>query len=75
MDGIFISGIKKNILLNKKNVVVLDYFDKGLSYKYKKRIVNYLKTKYSGVLVVISNDIVDVSAAIASKMKNIMQKK
>ena len=46
------------ILLNKKNVVVLDYFDKGLSYKYKKRIVNYLKTKYSGVLVVISNDIV-----------------
>lgn len=46
------------ILLNKKNIVVLDYFDKGLSYKYKKRIINYLKTKYSGILVVISNDIV-----------------
>lgn len=46
------------ILLYNKNIVVLDYFDKGLSYKYKKRIVNYLKTKYSGILVVISNDIV-----------------
>ena len=46
------------ILHNKKNIVVLDYFDKGLSYKYKKRIVNYLKTIYSGILVVISNDIV-----------------
>lgn len=46
------------ILLNKKNIVVLDYFDKGLSYKYKKRIINYLKSKYSGILVVISNDLV-----------------
>ena len=47
-----------NILLNKKNIVILDYFDKGLSYKYKKRIINYLKTKYDGKLVVISNDII-----------------
>lgn len=46
------------ILLNKKNIVFLDYFDKGLSYKYKKRIVNYLKSKYDGSLVVISNDLV-----------------
>lgn len=46
------------IILNKKNIVVLDYFDKGLSYKYKKRIINYLKSKYSDSLVVISNDLV-----------------
>ena len=46
------------ILLNKKNILFLDYFDKGLSYKYKKRIVNYLKSKYDGSLVVISNDLV-----------------
>lgn len=46
------------VLLNKKNIILLDYFDKGLSYKYKKRIVNYLKTKYDGNLVVISNDLV-----------------
>lgn len=52
------------ILLNKKNIVVLDYFDKGLSYKYKKRIVNYLKTKYSGILVIISNDIVFLSMLV-----------
>lgn len=46
------------VLLNRKNIIVLDYFDKGLSYKYKKKIINYLKTKYNGILVVISNDIV-----------------
>lgn len=46
------------ILLNKKKLVILDYFDKGLSYKYKKRIINFLKTKYDGKLVVISNDII-----------------
>ena len=46
------------IMLNKKNVVVLDYFDKGLTYKYKKRVINFLKSKYSGSLVVISNDLV-----------------
>ena len=46
------------ILLNKKNIIVLDYFDKGLSFKYKKRIINFLKTKYSGSILVISNDLV-----------------
>lgn len=46
------------IILNKKNLVILDYFDKGLSYKYKKRIINYLKSKYDGTLVVISNDLI-----------------
>ena len=46
------------IILNKKTVVILDYFDKGLSYKYKKRIINYLKSKYTGGLIVISNDLV-----------------
>ena len=46
------------IMLNKKNVVVLDYFDKGLTYKYRKRVINFLKSKYSGSLVVISNDLV-----------------
>ena len=45
-------------ILNKKTVVILDYFDKGLSYKQKKRIINYLKSKYNGSLVVISNDLI-----------------
>ena len=45
-------------ILNKKTVVILDYFDKGLSYKYKRRIINYLKSKYNGSLVVISNDLI-----------------
>lgn len=45
-------------ILNKKTIVILDYFDKGLSYKYKKRVINYLKSKYNGSLVVISNDLV-----------------
>ncbi|MBQ8193591.1 MAG: hypothetical protein IJZ46_05935, partial [Bacilli bacterium] len=36
----------------------LDYFDKGLSYKYKKRVINYLKSKYEDKVVVISNDLV-----------------
>lgn len=46
------------VILNKKSVIVLDYFDKGLSFKYRKRIINYLKSKYSGSIVVISNDLV-----------------
>ena len=45
------------VLLNNKNTIVFDYFDKGLSYKYKKRIINYLKGKYNGTLIAISNDI------------------
>ncbi len=46
------------VILNKKNILILDYYDKGLSYKYKKRIINYLKNKYDGSLIVISNDLV-----------------
>ena len=46
------------VILNKKNIVILDYFDKGLSYKYKKKVINYLKSKYTGSLIVISNDLV-----------------
>ena len=46
------------ILLNNKEIVVFDYFDKCLSFKYKKRIINYIKTKYDGKLVFISNDLV-----------------
>lgn len=45
------------VILNKKNILFLDYFDKGLSFKYKKRVINYLKCKYEGTLVVISNDL------------------
>ena len=45
-------------ILNKKNILVLDYFDKGLSFKVKKRIINFLKTRYKGSIIVISNDIV-----------------
>ena len=46
------------ILLNKKELVVFDYFDKCLNFKYKKRIINYIKTKYDGKLVLISNDLI-----------------
>lgn len=45
-------------LLNKKELIILDYFDKGLTYKYKKRVINYLKSKYDGTVVVLSNDLV-----------------
>ena len=46
------------MILNPKNILVLDYFDKGLSYKYKKLIINYLKRNYNKTLIVISNDLV-----------------
>ena len=46
------------VVLNKKNIIVLDYFDKCLSFKYRKRIINFLKTKYNGTIIVISNDLV-----------------
>ena len=46
------------MILNKKELIILDYFDKGLTYKYKKRVINYLKRKYEGKLIVISNDLV-----------------
>lgn len=45
-------------IYNKKNNICLDYFDIGLSYKYKKRIINYIKNKYKGTMMVISNDLV-----------------
>ena len=45
-------------LLNNKTNIVLDYFDKCLSYKYKKKVINYFKSKYEGSLVVVSNDLV-----------------
>ena len=45
-------------ILNKKSILLLDYFDKGLSLKYKKRVINYLKTKYDGTIIAISNDLV-----------------
>lgn len=46
------------IILYRRNIVILDYFDKGLSYKYKKRIINYIKSKYNGNLIIISNDLI-----------------
>ena len=46
------------MILNRKELLILDYFDKGLSYKYKKRVINYLKSKYEDKVVVISNDLV-----------------
>lgn len=45
-------------LLNNKTNIVLDYFDNCLSYKYKKKVINYFKSKYEGSLVVVSNDLV-----------------
>ena len=45
-------------LFNHKEYIVLDYFDKCLCNKYKKRVVNYLKSKYEGTLIVISNDLI-----------------
>ena len=46
------------VIINKKELVYLDYFDKGLSYKNKKKLVYFLKRKYDGNLVVISNDLI-----------------
>ena len=46
------------VLLNNKKFIILDYFDKGLSHINKKRVINYLKRKYKGTLVVISNDLI-----------------
>ena len=48
-------------LLNIKDVLYLDYFDKGLSFKMKKKIINYLKNNHNKDLVVISNDLVFLS--------------
>ena len=48
-------------LLNNKDNIVLDYFDKCLCYKYKKKVINYFKSKYEGNLVVISNNLVFLS--------------
>ncbi len=45
-------------LRNNKNILVLDYFDKGLNYKYKKIVINYLKRNYKKTLIAISNDLV-----------------
>lgn len=49
-------------LLNIKGVIYLDYFDKGLSFKVKKRIINYLKNNYNKNLVVITNDLIFLSS-------------
>lgn len=46
------------IILNKKELVVFDYFDKCLNFRCKKKIINYIKTKYNGNLVFISNDLI-----------------
>lgn len=46
------------VLLKNKECIILDYFDKGLSFKIKKRVINYLKTKYKGYVIAISNDLV-----------------
>ena len=54
------------VILNSKSTIVFDYFDKGLSYKYKKRIINYLKGKYNGTLIVISNDILFLNMLCSS---------
>ena len=45
-------------LININGVLILDYFDKGLTNKTKIRIINYLKINYKGNIVVISNDLV-----------------
>ena len=57
-SGIFKLVLLVYMILNPKNILVLDYFDKGLSYKYKKLIINYLKRNYNKTLIVISNDLV-----------------
>ncbi len=46
------------MLINDKNIYVLDYFDKGLDFKTKTKIINFLKSKYTKTLIVISNDMV-----------------
>ena len=59
-----LSSSEKNLVLliysflNNEQCIVLNYFEKCLSYKNKRRVVSYLKSKYEGTLLVISNDIV-----------------
>ena len=48
-------------LLNISDVLYFDYFDKGLSFKVKKRVINYLKNNHNKDLVVISNDLAFLS--------------
>jgi len=45
-------------IINNKTYIMLDYYDKGLSFKYKKRIINYLKTRYKGTIIAVSNDLI-----------------
>lgn len=45
-------------MLQNKDIILLDYFDKGLDLSTKNKIINYLKRKYNKTLVVISNDII-----------------
>lgn len=56
------------VLLNKKEVIILDYFDKGLSNKLKKRIISFLKTKYDGKVIVISNDLIFLNMLVKDLM-------
>ena len=56
------SGYLKLVLLMYalayiNDTIYLDYFEKGLSYKVKQRVINYLKNKNKNI-VVISNDLI-----------------
>ena len=75
------SAFKKLIILAYHllvgyNNILLNYFDKGLSKKYKNNIINYLKRNYNGELVIVSNDLVFLNRlcknVVVFKNKNIV---
>ena len=48
-------------LLYIKDILVLDYFDKGLPNKVKSRVINYIKLNSNTKMIVISNDLIFLS--------------
>lgn len=56
------------LLLNNKNIIIFDYFDVGLSYKDKKRLIRIMRTlKHDGKsILIISNNLVFLSQIVDS---------
>ena len=57
-NGLFKICLLIYALLYIKDIIYLNYFEKGLSYKYKKKIINYLKRNNMNNIIVISNDLI-----------------
>lgn len=56
------------LLINNKNIIIFDYFDTGLNYKDKKRLIRIMRTlKRDGkTLIVISKDLVFLNQIVDS---------